>query len=49
MPVWKHEHDLYYHTFLSKCLSKRVRASVSPPGHTAEGKPSVSNPKNKKN
>lgn len=36
------------HTFRSKCLSNRVRASVSPPGHTAEGKPSVSKPgKNK--
>lgn len=32
------------HTFRSKCLSKRVRASVSPPGHTAEGRPSVSKP-----
>lgn len=33
-------------TFLSKCLSSRVRASVSPPGHTAEDKPSVSKPAN---
>lgn len=48
MSVWKYKHDLYYHTFLSKCLSKRVSASVSPPGHTAEGKPSVSKPKRKK-
>lgn len=32
------------HTFRSKCLSSRVRASVSPPGHTAEGRPSVSKP-----
>lgn len=31
-------------TFLSKCLSSRVRASVSPPGHTAEDRPSVSKP-----
>lgn len=35
-------------TFLSKCLSKRVSASVSPPGHTAEDKPSVSKPRGKK-
>ena len=48
MPVWKYKHDLCYHTFLSKCRSKRVSASVSPPGHTAEGKPSVSKPKKKK-
>lgn len=34
-------------TFLSKCLSKRVSASVSPPGHTAEDKPSVSKPTGK--
>lgn len=31
-------------TFLSRCLSRRVRASVSPPGHTAEDRPSVSKP-----
>ncbi len=31
-------------TFLSRCLSSRVRASVSPPGHTAEDSPSVSKP-----
>lgn len=30
--------------FLSKCLSSRVSASVSPPGHTAEDRPSVSKP-----
>lgn len=41
--------DLDCHTFLSKCLSKRVSASVSPPGHTAEDKPSVSKPTKKKN
>ena len=32
---------------ISKCLSKRVSASVSPPGHTAEDRPSVSKPKEK--
>lgn len=31
-------------TFLSRCLSSRVSASVSPPGHTAEVSPSVSKP-----
>lgn len=31
-------------TFLSKCLSNLVSASVSPPGQTAEGNPSVSKP-----
>lgn len=48
MPVWQYEHHLYDRTFLSKCLSKRVSASVSPPGQTADGKPSVSKPGKKK-
>lgn len=40
------EHDIieYMFTFLSRCLSNRVRASVSPPGHTADDSPSVSKP-----
>lgn len=32
------------HTFLSRWRSILVRASVSPPGHTAEGRPSMSKP-----
>lgn len=32
-------------TFLSKCRSSLMSASVSPPGHTAVVRPSVSNPK----
>lgn len=34
-------------TFLSRWRSILVRASVSPPGHTAVGRPSVSKPGNK--
>lgn len=33
-------------TFLSRWRSILVRASVSPPGHTADGRPSVSKPEN---
>ena len=34
-------------TFLSRCLSSLMRASVSPPGHTAVVRPSVSKPEKK--
>lgn len=46
--IWQCGQGTYLHsTFLSKCLSRRVSASVSPPGHTAEDKPSVSKPEGK--
>lgn len=43
---WKNFQPRAVLTFLSRWRSILVRASVSPPGHTAEGRPSVSKPEN---